>query len=166
MIALFTIAFSCEQLLSFWKKVAKENQDKWAQKMFPFLKGFLARCQNVSLSISYFVFMFCFIFFMTQLGQKMRSTFSFYFVMTDISWNKYLPIRDNYYFIVSIWNRVTTVCFYHLLKIGRVLKFPLDGVYYQNHLNFRAKNSNRNQHHFRRENSKYSHENSKKSDDF
>ena len=100
------------------KKVAKENQDKWAQKMFPFLKGFLARCQNVSLSISYFVFMFCFIFFMTQLGQKMRSTFSFYFVMTDISWNKYLPIRDNYYFIVSIWNRVTTVYFYHLLKIG------------------------------------------------
>ena len=71
------------------KKVAKENQDKWGQKIHPFLKGFLARCQNVSLSISYFVFMFCFIFFMTQLGQKMRSTFSFYFVMTDMKTNIY-----------------------------------------------------------------------------
>ena len=122
MIALFTIAFSCEQLLSFWKKGSQRKPRQMGTKNPPlFLKGFLARCQNVSLSISYFVFMFCFIFFMTQLGQKMRSTFSFYFVMTDISWNKYLPIRDNYYFIVSIWNRVTTVYFYHLWKIGRVL---------------------------------------------
>ena len=114
MIALFTMGFSCEQLLSFNLKKgllfsfsAAENQDKWRQKIrsqSSFFKGIFGQVPKVSQTLVVY-FMFCneLPFLSGTFYDSIRTKNEQHvllFVMP--SCHKYLPIQRNYYFMVSI----------------------------------------------------------------
>ena len=141
MIALFTIAFSCEQLLSFWKKGSQRKPRQMGTKNPPFFKGLFGQVPKCILVHFLLCFHVLFHLFYDSIRTKNEKHVLLLFCH-DRHENKYLPIRDNYYFIVSIWNRVTTVYFYHLLKNWKSFKIPVRWRLLSNekHLNFRAKN--------------------------
>ena len=106
------------------KKVAKENQDKWGQKIHPFFKGLFGQVPKCILVHFLLCFHVLFHLFYDSIRTKNEKHVLLLFCH-DRHENKYLPIRDNYYFIVSIWNRVTTDSFYHLLKNCKSFKIPV-----------------------------------------